>query len=313
MAYLPFYITPEEFADYQQQQEQNILNAEEVIQWHKYDIEEPFRYFYKCALAAVLIPVAIFLYLIWNEPDVWLFGLIFGGSLFSFFSVGMYFTIALDFRYDYILSEKGLVVKSRRNIPKWMNNILQGVAWVCAIVSILMVFVVGPMAFAGAGGAALLSFGMLKGQPDEPTEVNIAEREDWLFAYYNKKRKVIQFFHKYDRCEYQDVSETLVFRCNDRHYSYLFFKKTDDIETIIDILSDKYNIDCTEVKDHNDIFKAKTGYKFLGIPARSDEYLVSDTAELKDKNKLPPWEYLLNGEWLSEQEFKKSQLEGSKE
>ncbi|HDM7598120.1 TPA: hypothetical protein PZ808_003059, partial [Staphylococcus aureus] len=81
---------------------------------------------------------------------------------------------------------------------------------------------VGPMALAGAGALILFSFGMLKRQPDEPTEVRVGEREDWLFADYNKKRKVLQFYFKYGRCEYQDTAQEIVFRSQDRFDCYVF-------------------------------------------------------------------------------------------
>ncbi len=85
-------------------------------------------------------------------------------------------------------------MKKRRNMPKWVNTATQAVGWVGAVVCVVMVALVGPMALAGAGAFILLSFGILKRQPDEPTEVRVGEREDWLFADYNKKRKVIKFF-----------------------------------------------------------------------------------------------------------------------
>ncbi|MER2498075.1 hypothetical protein [Vibrio neptunius] len=43
MAYLPFFLTPEEFALKQKQQEQEIAAGRDQIRWHKYDIEEAFR------------------------------------------------------------------------------------------------------------------------------------------------------------------------------------------------------------------------------------------------------------------------------
>ncbi|GAJ76902.1 hypothetical protein JCM18905_2743 [Vibrio sp. JCM 18905] len=51
MAYSPFYITPEELVVYQEAQEQKILTGgDNLTTWHKYDVEEPFRYHYKLTL-----------------------------------------------------------------------------------------------------------------------------------------------------------------------------------------------------------------------------------------------------------------------
>ncbi|MGR3962825.1 hypothetical protein K9868_25520, partial [Vibrio lentus] len=129
--------------------------------------------------------------------------------LVTFFMYSLsYYMYGRDYRYDYIFSSKGFVMKKRRNMPKWVNTATQAVGWIGAVVCVLMVAVIGPMALAGAGALILLSFGMLKRQPDEPTEVRVGEREDWLFADYNKKRKVIKFFFKHDTCEYIDMEHT---------------------------------------------------------------------------------------------------------
>ena len=41
MAYLPFYITPEEFSAYQEEQEQKILNGMNLTVWHKHESALP--------------------------------------------------------------------------------------------------------------------------------------------------------------------------------------------------------------------------------------------------------------------------------
>ncbi len=60
MAYSPFYITPEELAVYQEAQEQEILKGDNLTTWHKYDVEEPFRYHYKLTA----LPFMSFLFVI---------------------------------------------------------------------------------------------------------------------------------------------------------------------------------------------------------------------------------------------------------
>ncbi|MEZ8037919.1 hypothetical protein, partial [Vibrio crassostreae] len=212
MAYSPFYITPEELAVYQEAQEQEILTGNNLTTWHKYDVEEPFRYYYKLfALPFVSAPFLL-TFLIHTSDTV-------GATIFSFIlsvmvSGAFYLTIGLDYRYDYIFTSKGFVMKKRRNMPKWVNTATQAVGWIGAAVCVLMVAVVGPMALAGAGALILLSFGLLKRQPDERTEIKVGEREDWLFAYYNKKRKVIAIYHRYDSSNYRDIAKTTVGRCN---------------------------------------------------------------------------------------------------
>ena len=119
-----------------------------------------------------------------------------------------------------------------------------------------MVAVVGPMALAGAGALILLSFGLLKRQPDERTEIKVGEREDWLFAYYNKKRKVIAIYHRYDSSNYRDIAKTTVGRCNNRGRSLLFFNSNSDLENTLEKLSIEYQIKITELEDKKVFFNA---------------------------------------------------------
>ncbi|WP_371133751.1 hypothetical protein [Vibrio japonicus] len=199
----------------------------------------------------------------------------------------VYFLLRLNFlkRYSFTLSEKGFISKQRSTLPKWFNTAAQVMGWFGAIVCVFMVAVAGPMALAGAGGFILLSFGMLKRQPDEPTEIKVGMREDWLFAYYNKKRKVIQFFYKHDKCYYRDIYKTTIFRSHSRGDSYIFFKTVTDLEAMIEKLSNDYHLECIEVEDHKEIFKGKPEPKLADIPVRNLEYPIDDTFELRAKKR----------------------------
>ncbi|NRB67971.1 MAG: hypothetical protein HRU48_11515, partial [Vibrio sp.] len=261
MAYLPFYLTPEEFELKQKQQEQEIAAGRDQIRWHKYDIEEPFRYLYLCCALVPIIPLYILTYVIFDRDEIFLNSMMIGLSILM--SGVWYLTFGLDYRFDYTLSEKGLVVKKRRNMPRWVNSAVQVVAWFGAGFCVFMVATVGPMILAGAGGLILLSFTRLKRQPDEEAEVRIGHREDWLFVYYNKKRKVIQFFHKFDWCFYLDTDRTKVFRSQDRGYSYLFFHSQSELEDMIERLSNQYQLECIEVVEKKEIFVGKIEPKLL--------------------------------------------------
>ncbi|EJT1895113.1 hypothetical protein NV115_002169 [Vibrio alginolyticus] len=308
MAYSPFYITPEELAVYQEAQEQEILAGDNVRTWHKYDVEEPFRYYFKLfALPFVIAPFLLTLFIHTSDTV--------GVTIFSFIlsvmvSGAFYLTIGLDYRYDYIFSDKGFVMKKRRNMPKWANTATQAVGWIGAVVCVLMVAVVGPMALAGAGAFILVSFKMLKRQPDEPTEVRVGEREDWLFADYNKKRKVIKFFFKYDRCEYQDTAQEITFRSQGRFYCYIFFKNEVELESMVTQLSEAYKLDCKEVNDHKKLFEAKPEPRLFTTPAYYREYPTNEVFDLRDaKAPLPECKYLYNSKWQTESEIEQSKSE----
>ena len=308
MAYSPFYITPEELAVYQEAQEQEILAGDNVIAWHKYDLEEPFRYFFKLFALPFVIGPFLLTFFIHTSDTV-------GATIFSFILSVMasgvfYLTIGLDYRYDYIFSDKGFVMKKRRNMPKWINTAAQAVGWIGAVVCVVMVAVVGPMALAGAGALILFSFGMLKRQPDEPTEVRVGEREDWLFADYNKKRKVIQFYFKHDLCRYRDTAQETIFRSQDRFDCYVFFKTAADLESMVAQLSKVYKLNCTEVDDHKKLFESKPESRLFSIPVCSREYQTEEVFDLRASNApLPEREYLYNGKWQTESEIEQSKSE----
>jgi hypothetical protein len=253
LAYSPFYIIPEELAAYQEAQEQEILIGNNLITWHKYDIEEPSRYIYLLYSIVPMVPAIVFFYFIGFWAGGWVNDVI--SVLLTFFLYSLsYFMYGRDYSYNYIFSDKGFVMKKRRNMPKWVNTATQAVGWIGAVVCVVMVAVVGPMALAGAGALILLSFGMLKRQPDERTEIKVGEREDWLFAYYNKKRRVIRFYHKYDDCSKWDLVKNTIFRAQTRGYSYLFFKTVEELNEVLESLSNRYDIECIEFSNHKEFF-----------------------------------------------------------
>ncbi|MBS9828329.1 hypothetical protein [Vibrio alginolyticus] len=308
MAYLPFYITPDELSAYQEEQEQEILKGMNLTTWHKHDIEEPFRYHYKLTALPFMSFLFVIVFLTHSSDTlvVTFFGLILSVMMAGIF----YLTIGLDYRYDYIFSDKGFVMKKRRNMPKWANTATQAVGWIGAVVCVLMVAVVGPMALAGAGALILFSFGMLKRKPDEPTEVRIGEREDWLFADYNKKRKVIQFYFKQDKCEYIDMEHNTIVRSHSRSDCYVFFKTETDLESMVNQLATEYKLDCTEVDDHKKLFESKPESRLFSIPVCSREYQTEEVFDLRASNApLPEREYLYNGKWQTESEIEKSKSE----
>ncbi|USD32474.1 MULTISPECIES: hypothetical protein [Vibrio] len=310
MAYLPFYITPEEFAEKQKQQEQEIASGRNQISWYKYDIEEPNRYH---NILMSLVPISLLSVMLgyfWlaSGKDAFMG---FGSLVLLVFGYGYcYLLFGLDYRYDYQLSELGLVVKKRRNIPRWVNSASQVAAWFGAIVCIFAVSVAGPMILAGAGGLILLSFTGLKRQPDDKAEVRIGHSEDWLFAYYNTQRKVIVLYHKCDHCEYEDVAKTEVVRSQSRSGSYLFFKTVEEMRQVVNTLSQCHQLECCEISNPKSLFGLDGGRPepLLKIPSRTMFYQKSEVDLLKQKKApLPDWKYLYQGKFRTKEEITKLQ------
>ncbi|WP_045422376.1 hypothetical protein [Vibrio jasicida] len=312
MAYLPFYITPEEFSSYQEEQEQQILKGMNLTIWHKHDIEEPFRYLYLSIAIAAVSPLFFLTYFLHDNSDMILTYILSGLTIIM--SGVSYLTFGLDNRYDYTLSDRGLVIKKRRNLPNWVNSATQVMGWIGAIVCVVMVGVAGPMVLVGAGGFILVSFGMLKRKPDEPTEVRIGEREDWLFADYNKKRKVIQFYFKQDKCEYIDMEHNTIVRSHSRSDCYIFFKTETDLESMVNQLATEYKLDCTEVDDHKKLFESKPEARLFNIPVCNREYKADEVFDLRASNApLPEREYLYNGKWQTESEIERLKAAGEQQ
>ncbi len=62
MAHLPFYITPEELAVYQETQEQEISSGSNVLRWSVVNVEMPSRYIHLYfTLVTLCVCIAIFL------------------------------------------------------------------------------------------------------------------------------------------------------------------------------------------------------------------------------------------------------------
>jgi hypothetical protein len=310
LAYLPFYLTPEELSAYQEAQEQEISSVGNALRWSVVNVEMPSRYIHiYFTLVPLCICIAIFLTLAnFEQTDDTIFLACVLLSCVTLF----YFLMrwGLIKQYHYVFSEKGLVAKSHSTIPKWMNNASQVTGWIGATLCIVMIILVGPMALAGAGAFILVSFKMLKRQSDEPTEVRVGEREDWLFADYNKKRKVIKFFFKHDTCEYIDMEHTTISRIRNRYHYYVFFKTVSDLESMVNQLVTEYKLDCTEVNDHKKLFEAKPEARLFSTAVYYKEYQTDEVFDLRaSKAPLPEKEYLYNGKWQTESEIEQSKSE----
>ena len=90
-----------------------------------------------------------------TEPAFWLFSSV---SLIMIF-VSRYL-FAPDKDYCYHLAPMGIYYTEQDMIPEVAYKIARGFAWVGIVVCIIVAFMLGPLAFVGAGAFALMSFGM---------------------------------------------------------------------------------------------------------------------------------------------------------
>lgn len=94
-----------------------------------------------------------------------------------------------DHRYCYSLTQAGIYYTDQEVIPDAAYTFVRGFAWVGIAVCLLALAVVGPLAFVGAGGFALLAFGLTNFHPTvHKKEVYFA---DQLIVFDPIKEKMV--------------------------------------------------------------------------------------------------------------------------
>ncbi|MGL6313484.1 hypothetical protein [Vibrio sp. WXL103] len=81
-------------------------------------------------------------------------GIVAPSSVIAFLS----FTALQPRNYQYNLTREGIRVTSEERVPEMVFTIIRGLAWFGVLACLIAVVVVGPMAFVGAGAAALGAF-----------------------------------------------------------------------------------------------------------------------------------------------------------
>ncbi len=86
-------------------------------------------------------------------------GLIIAGVIFGSVLVAVtWFLFCPDKDTHYKLTPLGIIYTEKDTIPDVAYTIMRGFAWVSVVVCLAAVVIVGPLAFVGAGGMALLAF-----------------------------------------------------------------------------------------------------------------------------------------------------------
>ncbi|KJG03867.1 hypothetical protein UB33_21795 [Photobacterium angustum] len=120
----------------------------------------------KVAFVFFLIPMLIgltVLFFNWNSD-----GLVIAG-VFAFTALWgapwIRYLIKADKRYYYAINQYGIYLTEEDIIPEIAYTIVRRSAWVGCAICIFAAIFIGPMAFVGAGGAALMSFSMTNFRP----------------------------------------------------------------------------------------------------------------------------------------------------
>ncbi|MGL4577307.1 MAG: hypothetical protein ACRCVP_00085, partial [Shewanella xiamenensis] len=143
----------------------NLHSSEVIYQWDSVAYGERraeiFRVF--GAISAGIVPLWPFIFFAdiqFNSKEFWGF---IGFSLAGMAAARYLFMP--DHRYCYSLTQAGIHYTDQEVIPDAAYTFVRGFAWVGIAVCLLALAVVGPLAFVGAGGFALLAFGLTNFHP----------------------------------------------------------------------------------------------------------------------------------------------------
>ncbi|MGL6313491.1 hypothetical protein [Vibrio sp. WXL103] len=98
------------------------------------------------------------------------------------------FTAFQPRHYKYELTREGIRVTSEERVPEVVFTIIRGLAWFGAIACLIAVVVIGPMAFVGAGAAALGAFSFT-GFTKKTSHYELVFYHHSQFRYYEAGRE----------------------------------------------------------------------------------------------------------------------------
>ncbi|ENM5933354.1 hypothetical protein CTB58_001142 [Vibrio mimicus] len=217
------------------------LHSSEVIyQWDSVAYGERraeiFRVF--GAISAGIVPLWPFIFFAdiqFNSKEFWGF---IGFSLAGMAAARYLFMP--DHRYCYSLTQVGIHYTDQEVIPDAAYTFVRGFAWVGIAVCLLALAVVGPLAFVGAGGFALLAFGLTNFHPTvHQKDVYFA---DQLIVFDPIKEKMVKL-----------NSES---RRHPRFSRTLFFSSFDEKTRFIELVKSIHNnVDYLPLQRVNDQYR----------------------------------------------------------
>ncbi|AEA79667.1 hypothetical protein VCLMA_B0018 [Vibrio cholerae LMA3984-4] len=171
----------------------NLHSSEVLYQWECVAFSErrgDIARWIIAVIAGFLLPSLFLVFgdIAFNSTEFWGF-ISFG---LAGMSAGRYLLMP-DHRYCYSLTQAGVHYTDQEVIPDAAYTFVRGFAWVGIAVCLLALAVVGPLAFVGAGGFALLAFGLTNFRPTVKHEdVYFAEQ---LILFDPIKEKMVDFEH----------------------------------------------------------------------------------------------------------------------
>ena len=220
-----------------QEEQQRIIDANqkmvrEAPTLHEWDIRVPEAY------AWIMISIVVgSMMLLFGGGSVYSTG----GNDWSFFYIALGVSIVMTFYlrylvmadkdYHYRLTTEGLIVTYQEAIPEAAYTIVRGLAWLGAVVCVIAVVILGPLALVGAGGMALFAV-FFTDFKSEVSEHETMFKKDWPYTLsISNRKKALRF-------------ESNPFKIS---YSDNLYCKPEDFEQVVEII--KNQIKCVEIKN----------------------------------------------------------------
>ncbi|OOF25483.1 hypothetical protein [Salinivibrio sp. IB872] len=147
--------------------EKRLYEAETVHYWEHKGWGGKYEYLWRWVVA-IFVNYSIFVFL-WLVLDGFTVDRPFFWVVFAFMTMMTLITRYLftpDKHRCYHLTSLGIHYTEKDMIPDVAYQVVRGFAWVGIVVCIIAAFMLGPLAFVGAGGFALMSFGMTNFRPN---------------------------------------------------------------------------------------------------------------------------------------------------
>lgn len=189
------------------------------------------------AVFSGLIPFILLLLMGTSTGDILFFAMIII-CLIGVFAVRYLFMADRYFRYN--LTSMGIHYTEQVAVPDTAYAVVRGFAWVGMAVCVVALVLIGPLAFVGVGGCALLSFGLTNFKPQvEELEVYFS---DHVVVFDPIKDTVVE------------INTTADF--HPKFIRTIFFKTFDDKKEFIECLKNCHdNVEHHQLKRLNDQYK----------------------------------------------------------
>ncbi|WP_136483680.1 hypothetical protein [Vibrio sp. H11] len=188
-------------------------------------------------IIAGIIPVSFF---IASDVSVLSLGFCFLCIIFCLVMFTIRYLLWPDRHYHYHLTHVGIHYQEQVVVPETAYTVVRGIAWVGILVCLVALVIVGPLAFVGVGGFALLSFGM----------INFNHKVDKLEIIFTKQ---LTLFDLTSDTVVDINTETTL---EPEFIGRVFFRTFQDKNDFIDIIKKNHNnVNHIKIKKLNDQFK----------------------------------------------------------